>query len=145
MLQIQLLAPLILLLPLAFAIPQHGPKTGPGYVVVTPIHQMELNIYRGNASNPCQGFLAMRYASPMPVNETTCVASISSAHPFHDLTCVARKKADAQLDKCELWGYLDGKCGGVPVIAGRQSPGAGWVWGLGTGSTFDVKSFKVSC
>lgn len=87
----------------------------------------------------------MDYASPMPVNETNCVGSISSAHPLHDLTCVVRKKADAQMDKCELWGYLGERCVGVPVIAGRQAPSAGWVWGLGTGQTVEVRSFKVSC
>ena len=133
------------LLSFALATPQHGPKTGPGYVVAKPLHQMELSVYRGNASNTCQGFLALQYASPKPVNETTCVAGVSSAASLHDLTCVARKKADPQLDQCELWGYLDGKCGGVPVIAGRQAPSAPWIWGLGTGQTVDVKSFKVSC
>ena len=87
----------------------------------------------------------MQYASPMPFNETTCVASISPARPFSSLTCVERKKTDARLDKCELWGYLDNKCAGVPVLAGKQNPNSGWIWGLGTGLTVDVKAFKVSC
>ena len=135
----------ILLFPFALAIPQYGPKSGPGYVVAQPLDEMELNLYQGNASNPCEGFLALEYASPLPVNETTCIAGISSATALQDLTCVARKKEDARMDKCEMWGYLDKKCGGVPVLAGGEAPNAPWVWGLGTGETVDVKSFKVSC
>ena len=133
------------LLSFALATPQHGPKTGPGYVVAKPLHQMELSVYRGNASNTCQGFLALQYNTPKPVNETVCMAGVSPKAPLHDLTCVTTKKPDAQLDHCELWGYLDGRCGGVPVIAGRQVPSGPWIWGLGTGQTVNVKSFKVSC
>lgn len=102
MLPFQLLIPFIIL-PFAFTMPRHGPSTGPGYVVAKPLHQMEFNVYQGNASKPCQDFLALQYASPMPVNETACVAGISSAPPLHASTCVVRKKAVPQLDKCELW------------------------------------------
>ena len=132
---------ILLLTPFALAIPQNGPS----YAIAKPLDEMELDIYSGNASKPCEGFLALEYSSPIPVNETNCIAGISSALPLHNLTCVTRKKEDTRMDKCEMWGYLDNKCSGVPVLAGRQAPNASWIWGLGTGQTVDVKSFKVSC
>lgn len=122
------------------------PKATP-YALANPLDQMDLEIYSGNASQPCDGFLALKYSSPIPVNETDCVAVIASTtgRPLRNLICVKRKKQDVRMDKCEMWGYLDGKCGGVPVIAGRQAQNASWVWGLGTGLTVPVRSFKVSC
>ena len=134
-------------LSLIFALRSLGAsQNGPIYAIANPLDEMDLNVYSSNASKPCTGFLALELKSPVPVNETECIAGIPNARrPLRQLTCVARKKADARLDKCEMWGYLDNKCSGVPILAGKQAPNASWVWGQGTGETVDVRSFKVSC
>ena len=131
----------LIFMPFAFGAPQHGPS----YALANPLDEMVLDVYSSNASKPCAGFLALEYSSPLPVNETDCIAGIPNTRPLRSLSCVARKRTDARMDVCEMWGYLDNKCGGVPILAGRQAPNSSWIWGLGTGQTVDVRSFKVSC
>ena len=122
------------------------PQNGPSYANANPLDEMDLEVYSGNVTKPCSGFLALEYASPLPVNATDCIAGIPRAPALKQLTCVTRKKQDARLNDCQMWGYLNTECSGTPTIAATNGTAIGaWVWGLGTGKTLNVQSFKVIC
>ena len=117
----------------------------PNYTVLEPVHQMDLQIYRSNATAPCAGFEAVDYKNPEPLNTTDCINQIPAAPDSSNVTCVKRRVDDGNLNSCSLLGYLDQKCGGEPVDAGRVAVNGAWIWGLETGKTIDIRSFKISC